>query len=173
MVIHPQFLKVNHILSETILVADIIYQSLWETPFWKWARSQGIQPLMVWECYSSSCRSFQLWTGKENDRTEIWQSLTENTNKEREILLWKSESIFPSSLGIFRLKKGCLAQAGQWLARTWQPQKVSRCDRGHVASLCREGVSIEDAGFQVAVFDSLEGAERKEFNYCSESSMNF
>ena len=54
---------------------------------------------------------------------------------------------------IFRLKKGCLAQAGQWFAELWQPQKVVIVTDNHVASLYAEKVklSLEDAGFQVTV----------------------
>ena len=71
---------------------------------------------------------------------------------------------------IFRLKKGCLAQAGQWLRELWQPQKVVIVTDNHVASLAEKvKLSLEDAGFKVAVFDFLEGEERKEFNHCPES----
>ena len=62
-----------------------------------------------------------------------------------------------------QIEKGCLAQAGQWLRELWQPQKVVIVTDNHVASLYAEKVklSLEDAGFQVAVFDFLEGEERK------------
>ena len=55
---------------------------------------------------------------------------------------------------IFRLKKGCLSQAGKWLRELWQPQKVVIVTDNRVASLYAEKVklSLEDAGFQVAVF---------------------
>ena len=62
-----------------------------------------------------------------------------------------------------QIEKGCLSQAGKWLRELWQPQKVVIITDNHVASLYAEKVklSIEDAGFQVAVFDFLEGEERK------------
>lgn len=62
-----------------------------------------------------------------------------------------------------QIEKGCMAQAGQWLRELWQPQKVVIVTDNHVASLYAEKVklSLEDAGFQVAVFDFLEGEERK------------
>jgi len=62
-----------------------------------------------------------------------------------------------------QIEKGCLAQAGQWLRELWQPQKVVIVTDNHVASLYAEKVklSLEDSGFQVAVFDFLEGEERK------------
>ena len=61
------------------------------------------------------------------------------------------------------IEKGCLSQAGKWLRKLWQPQKVVIVTDNHVASLYAEKVklSLEDAGFQVAVFDFLEGEERK------------
>ena len=45
----------------------------------------------------------------------------------------------------------------------WQPQKVVIVTDNRVASLYAEKVklSIEAAGFQVAIFDFLEGEERK------------
>ena len=57
------------------------------------------------------------------------------------------------------------------VARTLATTKVVIVTDNHVASLYAEKVklSLEDAGFQVAVFDFLEGEEKKEFNYCSES----
>ena len=62
-----------------------------------------------------------------------------------------------------QIEKGCLSQAGKWLRELWQPQKVVIITDNHVASLYAEKVklSLEDAGFQVAVFDFLEGEERK------------
>lgn len=61
------------------------------------------------------------------------------------------------------IEKGCLSRAGQWLRGLWQPQKVVMVTDNHVASLYAEKVklSLEDYGFQVAVFDFLEGEERK------------
>ena len=48
-----------------------------------------------------------------------------------------------------------MAQAGQCLRELWQPQKSGYVTDNHVASLYAEKVklSLEDAGFQVAVFD--------------------
>ena len=64
-------------LPETILVADIIYQPF-ETPFLKWARSQG-NPVVngLGMLLYQAAEAFQLWTGKEMPTEEIWQSLTE------------------------------------------------------------------------------------------------
>ena len=61
------------------------------------------------------------------------------------------------------IEKGCLSQAGKWLRELWQPQKVVIVTDNRVASLYAEKVklSIEAAGFQVAIFDFLEGEERK------------
>ena len=58
-----------------------------------------------------------------------------------------------------QIEKGCLAQAGQWLRELWKPQKVVIVTDNHVASLYAEKVklSLEDAGFQVAVFDFFRG----------------
>ena len=58
-----------------------------------------------------------------------------------------------------QIEKGCLSQAGKWLRELWQPQKVVIVTDNRVASLYAEKVklSLEDAGFQVAVFDFLEG----------------
>ena len=62
-----------------------------------------------------------------------------------------------------QIEKGCLSQSGKWLRELWQPQKVVIITDNRVASLYAEKVklSLEDAGFQVAVFDFLEGEERK------------
>ncbi|MBP2623029.1 3-dehydroquinate synthase [Streptococcus oricebi] len=61
------------------------------------------------------------------------------------------------------IKKDSLAQAGQWLAGLWQPQKVVIITDNHVASLYAEKVklSLEDAGFETYVFDFLEGEASK------------
>ena len=64
-------------LPEALFVADIIYQPF-ETPFLKWARSQGnptINGLGI--LLYQAAEAFQLWTGKEMPTEEIWQSLTE------------------------------------------------------------------------------------------------
>ncbi len=65
------------VLSETLLVADIIYQPF-ETPFLKWARSQGNPAVNgLGMLLYQAAEAFQLWTGKEMSTEEIWQSLTE------------------------------------------------------------------------------------------------
>ena len=65
------------VLSETLLVADIIYQPF-ETPFLNGPEVREIKQSMVWECCSiKAAEAFQLWTGKEMPTEEIWQSLTE------------------------------------------------------------------------------------------------
>ena len=67
----------NIVLSETLLVADIIYQPF-ETPFLKWARSQGNPAVNgLGMLLYQAAEAFQLWTGKEMPTEEIWQSLTE------------------------------------------------------------------------------------------------
>ena len=64
-------------LPETLLVADIIYQPF-ETPFLKWARSQGNPAVNgLGMLLYQAAEAFQLWTGKEMPTEEIWQSLTE------------------------------------------------------------------------------------------------
>lgn len=64
-------------LPETLLVADIIYQPF-ETPFLKWARSQGNPTVNgLGMLLYQAAEAFQLWTGKEMPTDEIWQSLTE------------------------------------------------------------------------------------------------
>lgn len=61
------------------------------------------------------------------------------------------------------IEKGILSQAGQWLKDLWQPQKVAIITDNHVASLYAEKVklSLQDAGFEVIVFDFLEGEASK------------
>ena len=64
-------------LPEALLVADIIYKPF-ETPFLKWARSQGNQAINgLGMLLYQAAEAFQLWTGKEMPTDEIWQSLTE------------------------------------------------------------------------------------------------
>lgn len=64
-------------LPENLLVADIIYQPF-ETPFLKWARSQGNPAVNgLGMLLYQAAEAFQLWTGKEMPTEEIWQSLTE------------------------------------------------------------------------------------------------
>ena len=70
-----------------------------------------------------------------------------------------------------QIEKGCLAQAGQWLLELWQPQKVVIVTDNHVASLYAEKVklSLEDAGFQVAVFDFFRRRRKEKSYHCPES----
>lgn len=64
-------------LPEALLVADIIYQPF-ETPFLKWARSQGNPAINgLGMLLYQAAEAFQLWTGKEMPTDEIWQSLSE------------------------------------------------------------------------------------------------
>ena len=65
------------VLPETLLVADIIYQPF-ETPFLKWARSQGNPGVNgLGMLLHQAAEAFQLWTGKEMPTEVIWQSLQE------------------------------------------------------------------------------------------------
>ena len=65
------------VLPKALLVADIIYQPF-ETPFLKWARSQGNPAVNgLGMLLYQAAEAFQLWTGKEMPTEEIWQSLTE------------------------------------------------------------------------------------------------
>ena len=65
------------LLPERLLVADVIYQPF-ETPFLKWARSQGNPAVNgLGMLLYQAAEAFQLWTGKEMPTEEIWQSLTE------------------------------------------------------------------------------------------------
>lgn len=61
------------------------------------------------------------------------------------------------------IEKGSLARSGEWAASLWKPQKVAIITDNHVASLYAEKVklSFEAAGFEVAVFDFLEGEAQK------------
>ena len=73
---HPQFLKALS-YQKLFLVADIIYQPF-ETPFLKWARSQGNSAVNgLGMLLYQAAEAFQLWTGREMPTEEIWQSLTE------------------------------------------------------------------------------------------------
>ena len=64
-------------LPKAFLVADIIYQPF-ETPFLKWAKSQGNPAVNgLGMLLYQAAEAFQLWTGKEMPTDEIWQSLTE------------------------------------------------------------------------------------------------
>ena len=65
------------VLPKTLLVADIIYQPF-ETPFLKWARSQGNPAVNgLGMLLHQAAEAFQLWTGKEMPTEVIWQSLQE------------------------------------------------------------------------------------------------
>ena len=61
------------------------------------------------------------------------------------------------------IEKGVLAKAGDWVKSLWQPQKIALITDNHVGSLYAEKVklSIENAGFEVIVFDFLEGEASK------------
>ena len=63
------------LLPERILVADVIYQPF-ETPFLKWARSQGNQSINgLGMLLYQAAEAFQLWTGKEMPTDQIWELL--------------------------------------------------------------------------------------------------
>ena len=65
----------NLLLPENLLVADIIYQPF-ETPFLKWARSQGNQSINgLGMLLYQAAEAFELWTGKEMPTDQIWESL--------------------------------------------------------------------------------------------------
>ena len=65
------------VLPEILLVADIIYKPF-ETPFLKWARSQGNPAVNgLGMLLHQAAEAFQLWTGKEMPTEVIWQSLQE------------------------------------------------------------------------------------------------
>lgn len=62
-----------------------------------------------------------------------------------------------------RIEKGVLSQVGKWLSDLWKPQKVVIITDNHVGSLYAEKVklSLEAQGFEVGVFDFLEGEASK------------
>ncbi|MFS9375478.1 shikimate dehydrogenase [Streptococcus sp. HMSC034E03] len=63
------------VLPEKLLVADVIYQPF-ETPFLKWARSQGNQSINgLGMLLYQAAEAFQLWTGKEMPTDQIWELL--------------------------------------------------------------------------------------------------
>ena len=67
----------NIVLSEKILVADVIYQPF-ETPFLKWVRNQGNQGINgLGMLLYQAAEAFQLWTGKEMPTDQIWELLTQ------------------------------------------------------------------------------------------------
>ena len=63
------------VLPEKLLVADVIYQPF-ETPFLKWARSQGNHAVngLSMLLYQAA-EAFQLWTDKEMPTDQIWELL--------------------------------------------------------------------------------------------------
>ena len=63
------------VLPEKLLVADVIYQPF-ETPFLKWARSQGHHAVNgLGMLLYQAAEAFQLWTGKEMPTDQIWELL--------------------------------------------------------------------------------------------------
>ena len=63
------------VLPEKLLVADVIYQPF-ETPFLKWARSQGNHAVNgLGMLLYQAAEAFQLWTGKEMPTDQIWELL--------------------------------------------------------------------------------------------------
>lgn len=61
------------------------------------------------------------------------------------------------------IEKGSIHHVGEWVAKHWKEQKVTIITDNHVGSLYAEIVklSLESQGFEVAVFDFLEGEKRK------------
>ena len=69
------------VLPEKILVADVIYQPF-ETPFLKWARSQGNHAVNgLGMLLYQAAEAFQLWTGKEMPTDQIWELLKQKYQK--------------------------------------------------------------------------------------------
>lgn len=65
------------VLSEKLLVADVIYQPF-ETPFLKWAKEQGNEAINgLGMLLYQAAEAFQLWTGKEMPTDQIWELLTQ------------------------------------------------------------------------------------------------
>lgn len=63
------------LLQEKLLVADVIYQPF-ETPFLKWARSQGNHAVNgLGMLLYQAAEAFQLWTDKEMPTDQIWELL--------------------------------------------------------------------------------------------------
>lgn len=62
-----------------------------------------------------------------------------------------------------KIEKGALSQVGKWLSDLWKPQKVVIITDNHVGSLYAEKVklALETQGFEVGVFDFLEGEASK------------
>ena len=69
------------VLPEKLLVADVIYQPF-ETPFLKWARSQGNHAVNgLGMLLYQAAEAFQLWTGKEMPTYQIWELLKQKYQK--------------------------------------------------------------------------------------------
>ena len=69
------------VLPEKLLVADVIYQPF-ETPFLKWARSQGNHAVNgLGMLLYQAAEAFQLWTGKEMPTAQIWELLKQKYQK--------------------------------------------------------------------------------------------
>ena len=69
------------VLPEKLLVADVIYQPF-ETPFLKWARSQGNQSINgLGMLLYQAAEAFELWTGKEMPTDQIWELLKQKYQK--------------------------------------------------------------------------------------------
>lgn len=63
------------VLPEKLMVADVIYQPF-ETPFLKWARNQGNQSINgLGMLLYQAAEAFELWTGKEMPKDQIWELL--------------------------------------------------------------------------------------------------
>ena len=70
-----QPIPISIVLPERLLVADVIYQPF-ETPFLKWARSQGNHAVNgLGMLLYQAAEAFQLWTGKEMPTDQIWELL--------------------------------------------------------------------------------------------------
>ena len=61
------------------------------------------------------------------------------------------------------IEKGVLAKVGTWVKSLWQPQKIVIITDNHVGGLYAETVklSLMNVGFEVVVFDFLEGEASK------------
>ena len=69
------------VLPEKLLVADVIYQPF-ETPFLKWARSQGNHAVNgLGMLLYQAAEAFQLWTDKEMPTDQIWELLKQKYQK--------------------------------------------------------------------------------------------
>ena len=61
------------------------------------------------------------------------------------------------------IENGSLGKVGSWVKGLWKPQKIAIITDNHVGSLYAEKVKLGllDAGFEVIVFDFLEGEASK------------